>query len=54
VRLNPLWRMWNVLKGRNFHNRRSTTCGYEKGWEESGKQNTDETVHCPIAPQKKN
>ncbi|MDR0710739.1 MAG: hypothetical protein LBF67_00105 [Prevotellaceae bacterium] len=19
--------MWNVLKGRNFHNRRSTTCG---------------------------
>ncbi|MDR0714489.1 MAG: hypothetical protein LBF89_09575 [Bacteroidales bacterium] len=22
-----LWRMRNVLKGRNFHNRRSTTCG---------------------------
>ncbi|MDR0713982.1 MAG: hypothetical protein LBF89_06980 [Bacteroidales bacterium] len=29
VRLNahPLWIMRNVLKGRNFHNRRSTTCG---------------------------
>ncbi|MDR0715123.1 MAG: hypothetical protein LBF89_12855 [Bacteroidales bacterium] len=29
MRLNahPLWRMRNVLKGRNFHNRRSTTCG---------------------------
>ncbi|MDR0714777.1 MAG: hypothetical protein LBF89_11050 [Bacteroidales bacterium] len=32
-----LWRIRNVLKGRNFHNRRSTTGGYEKGWEESGK-----------------
>ncbi|MDR0714996.1 MAG: hypothetical protein LBF89_12190 [Bacteroidales bacterium] len=27
VRLNAFWRMRNVLKGRNFHNRRSTTCG---------------------------
>ncbi|MDR0713314.1 MAG: hypothetical protein LBF89_03515 [Bacteroidales bacterium] len=27
MRLNPLWRMRNVLKGRNFHNRRSLTCG---------------------------
>ncbi|MDR0712995.1 MAG: hypothetical protein LBF89_01845 [Bacteroidales bacterium] len=27
VRLKALWRMQNVLKGRNFHNRRSTTCG---------------------------
>ncbi|MDR0714215.1 MAG: hypothetical protein LBF89_08160 [Bacteroidales bacterium] len=24
---HPLWRMRNVLKGRNFHNRRSLTCG---------------------------
>ncbi|MDR0714025.1 MAG: hypothetical protein LBF89_07200 [Bacteroidales bacterium] len=24
---HPLWRMRNVLKGHNFHNRRSTTCG---------------------------
>ncbi|MDR0712776.1 MAG: hypothetical protein LBF89_00715 [Bacteroidales bacterium] len=27
VRLKSFWRMRNVLKGRNFHNRRSTTCG---------------------------
>jgi hypothetical protein len=39
--------MRNVLKGRNFHHRRSTTGGDEKGWEKSGKQNTSETVHCP-------
>jgi hypothetical protein len=23
----PFWRIGDVLKGRNFHNRRSTTCG---------------------------
>ncbi|MDR0713029.1 MAG: hypothetical protein LBF89_02020 [Bacteroidales bacterium] len=27
VRLKAFWRMRNVLKGRNFHNRRSLTCG---------------------------
>ncbi|MDR0714466.1 MAG: hypothetical protein LBF89_09460, partial [Bacteroidales bacterium] len=27
LKSHPLWRMRNVLKGRNFHNRRSTTCG---------------------------
>ncbi|MDR0715146.1 MAG: hypothetical protein LBF89_12970 [Bacteroidales bacterium] len=27
LKSHPLWRKWNVLKGRNFHNRRSTTCG---------------------------
>jgi hypothetical protein len=37
--------MRNVLKGRNFHNRRSATGSYEKGWEESGKQNTG---NCPL------
>ncbi|MDR0713697.1 MAG: hypothetical protein LBF89_05505 [Bacteroidales bacterium] len=29
VRLKSFWRMRNVLKGRNFHNRMSLTCGYE-------------------------
>ncbi|MDR0713035.1 MAG: hypothetical protein LBF89_02050 [Bacteroidales bacterium] len=27
LKIHPLWIMRNVLKGRNFHNRRSTTCG---------------------------
>jgi hypothetical protein len=53
LKSHPLWRMRNVLKGRNFHNRRSTTCGSlsiaPSAWK-AGLVLSCPALPCPVLP----